>query len=155
MKQVLADFKTMATWLFASVALAAFIFAGVSYASGENLRAIATTGVLAMALLVVQTMDRNTLRPRAWPRLRDWLRLPIWLRSHASILRIAWNTLIVGVAIHYSAIIIGVSFGTVFSAEGNVWEILAVLVKQAVLTRAAWVLVNEYRQSNAGKNRKP
>lgn len=90
-----------------------------------------------MALLVVQTMDRNTFRPHSWN------------------LRIPWNTIIVGVAIHYSAIIIGVSFGAVFSVDGNNgWAVVAVLVKQAVLTRAAWILVNEYRQSNAANHRK-
>ena len=143
MKRVLADFKTVATWFFVSVALVAFVFAGVSYESGEHLSAIATTGVLAMALLVIQAMDWNTLWSRTWLRPSTWLR------------RIAWNTLIVGVAIHYSTIIIGVSFGAVFSEEGNDgWAVVAVLVKQAVLTRAAWILVNEYRQSNATKHRK-
>lgn len=143
MKQALADFKTAAAWFLAYVALVAFVFAGVSYESGDHLIAIVTTGVLAAALLVVQTTDRNTFRPSTWPRPRDW------------ILRIPWNTLIVGVAIHYSAIIIGVSFGAVFSDEGNDgWAIVAVLVKQAVLTRAAWILVNEYRKSNAADHRK-
>ena len=124
-------------WIFVYVALAAFVFAGVSYASGEHLRAIATTGLIAMALLVVQTMDRSTFRPSTWT------------------LRIPWNTLFVGVAIHYSAIIIGVSFGAVFSVEGNnVWAMAAVLVKQAVLTRAAWILVNEYRKSNVVNHRR-
>lgn len=139
--QLLANIKIAARRLFvgifAWVALAAFVFAGVSYESGEHLIAIVTTGLLAMALLVVQTMDRNTLRPRTWR------------------LRIPWNTIIVGVAIHYSAIIIGVSFGAVFSVDGNNgWAVVAVLVKQAVLTRAAWILVNEYRQSNSANHRK-
>ena len=130
--------------IFASSALLVFVFAGLSYHSGEYLIAIAATGILATALLVVQTMDRNTIRPQVWSH-RTWR------------LRTVWNTFIVGVAIHYSAIIIGVSFGAVFSVSENssAWAIVAVMVQQAVLTRAAWVLVNEYRQSNAGKNRKP
>ena len=141
--RVLEFIKAVAIGLFASVALIAFVFAGVSYESGDLLIAIVTTGVLATALLVVQTTNRNTLQPRTWPRPRYW------------ILRIPWNTLIVGVAIHYSAIIIGVSFGAVFSVEGNDgWAVVAVLVKQAVLTRAAWILVNEYRQSSAANHRK-
>ena len=130
--------------IFAFSALLAFVFAGLSYHSGEYLIAIAATGILATALLVVQTMDRNTFRPRVW-RHRTWS-VPT-----------VWNTFIVGVAIHYSAIIIGVSFGAVFSVAENdsAWAIVAVMIQQAVLTRAAWVLVNEYRQSNADKNRKP
>ena len=113
------------------------VFAGLSYKEGAYLEAIIATGLLATVLLVVQTMDRNSLRLHTWK------------------FRVAWNTLIVGVAIHYSAIIIGVSFGAVF-APGNDsnWAIVAVSVQQAVLTRAAWVLVNEYRQSNAAQ-RKP
>ena len=123
--------KDIAITVFVAIAVATFVVAGVSYAAREHLGAIAATGLLAAALLVVQTMDRNTFRPRTWN------------------LRIAWNTLIVGVAIHYSAIIIGASFGAVFSAEnGSGWDIIAVLVQQAVLTRAAWILVNEYRRSN-------
>ena len=129
--------KAAAISFFVLVAVATFVFAGVSYAAKEHLGAITATGLLATALLVVQTMDRNTFRPRTWD-FRPWN----W--------RIAWNTLIVGVAIHYSAIIIGVSFGAVFSAENDSgWAIIAVLVQQAVLTRAAWILVNEYRRSNA------
>ena len=58
--------RRLFVWIFAYVGLAAFVFAGVSYASGEHLRAIATTGLIAMALLVVQTMDRNTFRPSTW-----------------------------------------------------------------------------------------
>lgn len=124
-------FKGIATTIFVSIVVATFVFAGVSYAAGEHLGAIIATGLLATALLVMQTMDRNTLRPQTW----NW--------------RIAWNTLIVGVAIHYSAIIIGVSFGAVFSAENDSsWAIIAVLVQQSVLTRAAWILVDEYRRSN-------
>lgn len=113
------------------------VFAGLSYKEGAYLEAIIATGLLATVLLVVQTMDRNSFRLHTWK------------------FRVAWNTLIVGVAIHYSAIIIDVSFGAVF-APGNDsnWAIVAVSVQQAVLTRAAWVLVNEYRQSNAAQ-RKP
>ena len=143
MQSVLADFKTVATGLFAPIALTAFIFAGISYASGDRLTAIVTTGALATALLVVQTRDRNTLWSLAWLRPSTWFR------------RIVLNTLIVGVAIHYSALIIGVSFGAVFLEEGtSFWAIVAVLAKQAVLTRAAWILVNEYRKSNAANHRK-
>ena len=117
--------------IFVVIVVATFVFAGVSYAAEAHLEAIVATGLLAAGLLVVQTMDRNTFRPRTWN------------------LRIAWNTLTVGVAIHYSAIIIGVSFGAVFSAENDgSWSIIAVLVQQAVLTRAAWILVDEYRRSN-------
>ena len=123
--------KGIAITTFIVVAVATFVFAGVAYAAEEHLGAIVATGMLATALLVVQTMDRNTFRPRTWE------------------LRITWNTLIVGVAIHYSAIIIGVSFGAVFAAESDSsWAIIAVMVQQAVLTRAAWILVDEYRRSN-------
>ena len=122
--------------IFVTITVATFVFAGVSYAAEEHLGAIIATGLLAAALLVVQTMDRNTFRPRTWN------------------LRIAWNMLIVGVAIHYSAIIIGVSFGAVFSVENDSgWAIVAVLIQQAVLTRAAWILVNEYRRSTASNHR--
>lgn len=125
-------FRGIAITVFVSISVATFVFAGVSYAAEEHLGAIIATGLLATALLVVQTMDRNTFRPRTW----NW--------------RIAWNMLIVGVAIHYSAIIIGVSFGAVFSPQKDSgWAIIAVLVQQAVLTRAAWILVDEYRRSNA------
>ena len=124
--------RGIATTIFVAIVAAAFVFAGVSYADEEHFEAIAATGLLATALLVVQTMDRNTFRPRTWN------------------LRIAWNTLVVGVAIHYSAIIIGVSFGSVFTLENDSgWAVIAVLVQQVVLTRAAWILVNEYRRSGA------
>ena len=87
------------------------------------------TGMLAAALLAVQTVDRNVFRPRTWNP------------------RIAGKTIVVGVAIHYSAMIIGVSFGAVFSAEsGSIGGTIAVLIQQAVLTCAAWILVNQFRQ---------
>ena len=124
--------RGIATTIFVVIVAATFVFAGVSYAAEEHFEAIAATGLLATALLVVQTMDRNTFRPRTWN------------------LRVAWNTLVVGVAIHYSAIIIGVSFGAVFTLENDSgWAVIAVLVQQAVLTRAAWILVDEYRRSGA------
>ena len=134
---------------FAYTMFFVFVFAGLSYHKGEYLMAIAATGMLATLLLVVQTMDRSTFMIP----LRD---LILRLRNLQTV-RTAWNTFVVGVAIHYSAIFIGVSLGTVFSVAENdsTWAIVAVIVQQAVLTRAAWVLVNEYRQSNAGKNRKP
>ena len=117
---------------FVLIALAAFMFAGLSYYGGDYLAAIATTGMLALALLIVQTVDRNTFRPRTW-------NLPI-----------AANTVVVGVAIHYSAIIIGVSFGAVFSPEsGSIGAVIAVLAQQVVLTRAAWILVNQFRAGDA------
>lgn len=141
--QVLEFIKAMAIGLLASVAVAAFVFAGESYESRDRLSAIVTTGLLAMALLVVQTTDWKTLHPRAWHWPRDWN------------LRRALKTLIVGVAIHYSAMIIGVSFGAVFSEEGtSVWPMVAVLVKQTILTGAAWILVNEYRKSNTANHQK-
>lgn len=147
MKRVLEFIKAVAIWLFAYVAvyvgLAIFILAGLSYASGDHLSTIVATAVLAMALLVIQTRDRNTFWSLTWLRPSTWLR------------RIVLNTLTVGVAIHYSALIIGVSFGAVFSEEEtSAWAMVAVLVKQAVLTRAAWILVNEYRKSNAANRRK-
>ena len=145
MRNIIAFIKAVAVTLFTYIALLTFVLAGLSYAGGNQLGAIIATGLLAMGLLVVQTMDRNALWSRTWKnafRPRTWK-------------RVSWNTLIVGVAIHYSAIIIGVSFGEVFTpANDSNWAIVAVSVQQAVLTRAAWVLVNEYRQSNAAQ-RKP
>lgn len=130
-------FRGLAITIFVSIVVVTFVFAGVSYASEAHLEAIIATGLLAAALLVMQTLDRDTLfRPEAW-NPKTWN------------LKRTWNTLIVGIAIHYSAIIIGVSFGAVFSAENDSgWAIIAVLVQQAVLTRAAWILVDEYRRSN-------
>ena len=115
--------------LFIYIALVTFVFAGLSYAGGDQLGAIIATGMLAAALLAVQTVDRNVFRPRTWNP------------------RIAGKTIVVGVAIHYSAMIIGVSFGAVFSAEsGSIGGTIAVLIQQAVLTCAAWILVNQFRQ---------
>lgn len=141
MRKLLANIRMLARRLFvvsfAYIALAAFMFAGLSYHGGDHLAAIAATGMLATALLIVQTVDRNTFRPRTW-------NLPIGA-----------NTIVVGVAIHYSAIIIGVSFGAVFSPEsGSTGAVIAVLAQQAVLTRAAWILVNQFRAGDAsGTNR--
>ena len=138
MSQVMAVFRALAIGVFAPVALAAFIFAGLSFDNDDYSAAIGATGMLAIALLTVQMWRQITFRPKTWN------------------LRTAINTMIVGVAIHYSAIIIGVSFGAVFSPNGgSVDAITAVLVQQAVLTCAAWILVNEYSRSNtAGTDRK-
>ena len=121
--------------LFAYIALVTFVFAGLSYAEGDYLGAIVATGMLAVALLTIQTVNRNSFRIRAWnPRM-------------------VGRTLVVGVAIHYSAMIISVSFGAVFSAkDGSTGGTIAVLVQQAVLTGAAWILVNQFRQSYAGSS---
>ena len=141
MDKLLANIRMVAKWLFVwvfvYVALIAFVFAGLSYHGDDHLAAIAATGMLAVALLVAQTVDRNTFRPRNW-------NLPI-----------AANTIVVGVAIHYSAIIIGVSFGSVFAAESiSIGATTAVMSHQAALTRAAWILVNQFRASDAaGTNR--
>ena len=137
MDHLITALKVAAATVFAAIAAAAFVFAGLSYDTGDYSAAIGATGMLATALLALQMWRQITLRPRAWN------------------LRIAINTIVVGVAIHYSAIIIGVSFGAVFSPNsGSIEAITAVLVQQAVLTRAAWILVNEYSRSNAaGTNR--
>lgn len=118
--------------LFAYIALVTFVFAGLSYSEGDHLGAIVATGMLAISLLAMQTVNRNAFRIRAWKP------------------RVAGKTVIVGVAIHYSAMIIGVSFGAAFSAkDGSTGGIIAVLVQQAVLTGAARILVNQFRQSDA------
>jgi len=129
MKDIRVHIKIVAMVLFTYIALVTFVFAGLSYAGGDQLGAIIATGMLAAALLAVQTVDRNVFRPRTWNP------------------RIAGKTIVVGVAIHYSAMIIGVSFGAVFSAEsGSIGGTIAVLIQQAVLTCAAWILVNQFRQ---------
>ena len=129
MKDIKVHIKIVAMVLFTYIALVTFVFAGLSYAGGDQLGAIIATGMLAVALLAVQTVDRNVFRPRTWNP------------------RIAGKTIVVGVAIHYSAMIIGVSFGAVFSAEsGSIGGTIAVLIQQAVLTCAAWILVNQFRQ---------
>ena len=129
MKDIRVHIKIVAMVLFTYIALVTFVFAGLSYAGGDQLGAIIATGMLAVALLAVQTVDRNVFRPRTWNP------------------RIAGKTIVVGVAIHYSAMIIGVSFGAVFSAEsGSIGGTIAVLIQQAVLTCAAWILVNQFRQ---------
>lgn len=129
MKDIRVHIKIVAMVLFTYIALVTFVFAGLSYAGGDQLGAIIATGMLAVALLAVQTVDRNVFRPRTWNQ------------------RIAGKTIVVGVAIHYSAMIIGVSFGAVFSAEsGSIGGTIAVLIQQAVLTCAAWILVNQFRQ---------
>ena len=129
MKGIRVHIKIVAMVLFTYIALVTFVFAGLSYAGGDQLGAIIATGMLAVALLAVQTVDRNVFRPRTWNP------------------RIAGKTIVVGVAIHYSAMIIGVSFGAVFSAEsGSIGGTIAVLIQQAVLTCAAWILVNQFRQ---------
>lgn len=125
--------KTLAIFLgivlFPYIALATFVFAGLAYDRGDQWEAIIATGVLAATLLALQTVIVNPFRP---PPARK----P----------RITGKTVVVGVAIHYSAMIIGVSFGDVFSAgSGNLANIIAVLIKQAVLTYAAWILVNRFR----------
>lgn len=121
-----------------SLAVIIFVFAAVSYDAEDHLLAISATGLLAASILVAQTMDRNLFRPR---NLKSWI--------NRKRFRTAVNTLFVGMAIHYSALIIDVSFGSAFSAEsGSNGGIAAVLIQQAVLTRAAWILVNEYRRSN-------
>ena len=129
MKDIRVHIKIVAMVLFTYIALVTFVFAGLLYAGGDQLGAIIATGMLAVALLAVQTVDRNVFRPRTWNP------------------RIAGKTIVVGVAIHYSAMIIGVSFGAVFSAEsGSIGGTIAVLIQQAVLTCAAWILVNQFRQ---------
>ena len=129
MKDIRVHIKIVAMVLFTYIALVTFVFAGLSYAGGDQLGAIIATGMLAAALLAVQTVDRNVFRPSTWSP------------------RIAGKTIVVGVAIHYSAMIIGVSFGAVFSAEsGSIGGTIAVLIQQAVLTCAAWILVNQFRQ---------
>ena len=98
--------------------------------------AIAATGILAMALLAwCKRWRRNTFRTARLETSNVERADSCGIRS------------VVGVAIHYSAIIIGVSFGAVFSVAETATAleaIVAVMIQQAVLTRAAWVLVNEY-----------
>ena len=125
--------KFFAMALFIYIALATFMFAGLSYAGGNQLWAIIATGMLSAALLLLQAVVMNVFRrPITWKP------------------RIAGKTAVVGVAIHYSAMIIGVSFGAAFSEKsGSIGGIIAVLIQQVVLTYASWILVNQFRQSYA------
>ena len=128
------------TALLASTALGLFAFAGVSYDEKRYLAAIVTTGLLSAGLLAAQTfvlawqtVGKNIWKPCTW-KPRTWN------------LRATFQTIVVGLATHYSALVIGVSFGGVYSQEGNIaWDLAAVLVMQAVLTYAACILVNRFR----------
>lgn len=124
--------KSYGLAIVAAALAATFVFAALSYHAGDHLLAISGAGLLAAIISVVQTA-------------RDWKS-----RINRKGLWRAVNTLFVGIAIHHSAIIIGVSFGAVFSVEsGSTAGIAAVLIQQAVLSGAAWLLVNEYRRSSA------
>lgn len=133
MDWVKSGIRTVAIGLFAWIALVAFVFACLLYTERNLLWAIITTGMLSVALLVIQTANRNVFRSRTW---NTW---------------VVGKTAVVGVSIYCSAMNIGVSsYGDVFSAasDNNVGGMIAVLIQQAVLTCGAWILVKQFIQSD-------
>lgn len=133
MDQVKAGIRTVMTVLLAWIMLVLFFFAGISYGEKQYWVAIVSMGAISIILLAVQTASTNTLKPGTW----NW--------------RTAIPTSVVGLATHYSALVIGVSFvGASYRQEINfTWDIIAVLVVQGVLTSAACILVNRFRQRDA------
>ena len=134
---------TIGVKVFLAVVIAAvFVFASISYDEGQYWKAIVLTGFVSALLLVVQTVGATTWQLRTWN------------------LKTGFQTIIVGLATHYSALAIGVSFGNVYVQEtsiadkcnndGNLaWfgpDMFAVMAMQVVLTGAAFILVHQFRQ---------
>ena len=132
--QIKAGIRPVGTPLLAGVLLAVFVFAGVSYDEKQYLEAIVSTAVISVILLAVQTVNKNTFHPHTWNLWTTFL------------------TIIVGLATHYSALVIGVSFGGVYSQDSSIaWDLTALLVMQTVLTSAAYILVGQFQRSNAAR----
>ena len=154
MSQLAECIRTVAIAFVAVVAVAFFVSAGILYGENQYWETIVLMGLLSMfllavqmALLAVQTGGKNILKRRTWN---------LW-NLRATILII-----VVGLSTHYSALVIGVSFGGVYSqatsvadkcsiSGGPAWwpDIIAVLIMQAVLSSAACILIDQFRQSNA------
>lgn len=137
--------KALAWGLVAGAYVAVLIFAKEAFNVELTWAGILATGGLATVLLVAQVCGWDVFQPQTWVR-------KIKRNNFQTVAAI----LVVGISIHYSAISIGVSFGNVFSTDcgSSVGNIIAVIVQQAVLTLAAWLLVNVYRHgSSAGADR--
>ena len=134
---------TIGVKAFLAVVIAAVvIFASISYDEEQYWKAIVSTGFVSALLLAVQTVGATTWQLHTWN------------------LKTGFQTIIVGLATHYSALAIGVSFGNVYVQEtsiadkcnndGNLaWfgpDMFAVLAMQLVLTGAAFILVHQFRQ---------
>lgn len=123
-------------FLFAAIIII-YLFIGMQYEKKEFLQAIAGAGSIALALTILQYLAS----PRAGRR-KDLVTF--------------WHILVIGVATHYSAIMIGVSFGSLISSRNGIdWNAVAVLIQQFVLNYAAWVLFNQYLQTNATNGKRP
>ena len=134
---------TIGVKAFLAVVIAAVVvFASISYDEEQYWEAIVSTGFVSALLLVAQTVGATTWQLRTWN------------------LKTGFQTIIVGLATHYSALAIGVSFGNVYVQEtsiadkcnndGNLaWfgpDMFAVMAMQVVLTGAAFILVHQFRQ---------
>ena len=115
--------------------LTAFLLAGMLYANKEFSLVIIIAAVLSLLPTIVQICCWY----RAQPRPRCW-RVTI---------KKAWQEPIVGVAMHYAAILIGVSLGGLTLSEncpGNDidWmRAILVIAQQLMLTGATWVMFGE------------
>lgn len=132
--------KALAWGFVAGIYLAVLVLVGESWIKTPSWPAILAIGGLASGLVVVQVVAHIRGQSIDWPQT-----------STRKVKRNKFQTvataLVVGIAMHYSAIIIGVSSAIVFWIQnGDKWAIVAVLIQQAVLTSGAWLMFGEHLQ---------
>lgn len=132
--------KALAWGSFAGLYVAVLIFVGESWIKTPSWPAILAIGGLATGLVVAQVVAQVRGRSIAWPQTN-------MRKVKRNKLQTVATALVVGIVIHYSAIIIGVSSAIVFWIEnGDKWAIVAVLIQQAVLTGGAWLMFGDHLQ---------
>ena len=132
--------------------LAGLMLAGLSFDEKQYPRTILASGIVATAIFLLQVLGVPVLKWASQFFKTAPLVAPVCELGTQQPRRKSFGmmckTAIVGVATHYAAIIIGVSFGGVFGAhDDSTWTIVAWLIQQSVVTYGAWVLVDQYRES--------
>ena len=125
----------------------AFVTASYGFASDNLIVAVVITALVAVALFIVQVY--------VWAQKREkdegggfWCKLKSYWTGHNS------DIVVVGVATHYSALMIGVSsFGkVVLDYPIPNMTIMIVVIQQVLLNYAAVILVNAFRKARIGKS---
>lgn len=113
--------------------LALLMWAGLAFHWKDYLGAMLAAGIVAIVFTVVQMV--------IW-------KLTTRVTQRNSIGK-KFNNFIVCVALHYAAIMVGVSFGGVLATDNNSpWGFVVWLIQQTVLSYVACVLAAEYRKSS-------
>ena len=137
----------VATILYMVFVCIVFIFASYSFASNDLSAMVMATVLLAGALFIGQT--------RSWTQKVE----EDGGRGFCHKLKSFWmwrnlDVVVVGVATHYSALMIGVSsFGTVvLDVPLSNTTIIIVIVQQVFLNYAATILINAFRKTRIEKS---